>query len=339
MSVRALPFLSLLMLVMMAGMAVAHAPQFVEDNGSIETALEIEDPAKSWGIYSHLHQGEPRYYTLEMKEGDRLLLNLIVPVKDGRDGFLPQMVLMAEGIPNLGVLPGNIEVPEGYGYQVISTSLPEEATYEGFSPSAFFDLGRTDAPAPMTGRYYVAVFSSPPAEGNFALVVGYLESFTIEELVFMPFSLFSIYLWEGQEAWQVLAPMFVTAGGGLILATYYRGRRSERFDVHHATLLVGGLLILGTAASTATQATTSVLDSHLGSHVLISVFLILVPGIIGILVLRKAWGVAQPTKIDRFKLALFGLISIAIWAGYLVGPMMVMVAALLPARLASWRKR
>lgn len=329
----------MLVVIMMAGMAVAHAPQFVEDNGSIETALGIEDTAKSWVIYSHLHQGEPRYYTFEMNQGDRLLLNLIVPVKDGKDGFLPKMVLMAEGISNQGVLPGNLDVPEGYGYQVIDTSLPEEATYEGFSPSAFFDLGRTDAPAPVTGRYYVAVFSSPPVEGNFALVVGHQESFTIEELVFLPFSLFTIYLWEGQEAWQVLAPMFVTVGGGLIIAIFYRGRRSERFDVHHATLLVGGLLIFGTAVSTATQTTISVLDSHLGTHVLISVFLFLVPGIIGVLVLRKAWDVAQPTKIDRLKLALFGLISIAVWAGYLVGPIAIMVAALLPARLASWPKR
>ncbi|MCG7843955.1 MAG: hypothetical protein MIO90_00820 [Methanomassiliicoccales archaeon] len=336
MSYRFLPLLSLLVVAMMAGLVVAHAPQFVEDNDSIETAMEIEDTVKSWAIYSHLHEGDPRYYTFEMNEGDRLLLDLIVPVKDGDAGFLPRMVLMAQGIPNEGALPGMVEVPEGYGYQVIETMLPDESTYESFTPSAFFDLGRTDSPAPVTGRYYVAVFSTPPEEGNFALIVGYAETFTAQEFVLIPFSLYTIYLWEGQEDWQILAPMAITLVGGLIAYVFYRGRRSAKFDIHHTTLFIGGLLILGTAASTLTQTAISVLDSDLGLSVLLSVFLVLVPATLGSLIIRSAWDVAQPTRASRAKLALFGLISMVAWAGYLIGPVLVIIAALLPkGRLAG----
>jgi hypothetical protein len=334
-----LPLLIVAAVLLIAGTAVAHSPQFVEDNESVDTALEIEDTVKSWAIYSHLHEGDARYYTFEMEEGDRMLLNLIIPVKDGDDGFLPSMVLFIPGIFNDGGIPGNIELPDGYGIQLIDTSLPEEATYEGFTPSAFYDLGRWDSEAPITGRYYVVVYSTPPEEGNFALVVGYEESFTIEEIVFIPFSLYTIYLWEGQEPWQVLAPMAIVLVLGLFLITYYRKRRTAPLDLQSSMLLAGGLLIMGTAASTTMQTLVSVLDSRLGMEVLISVFLFLVPGIFGYIILRRAWDGSMPTRKDRAMLLVLGLLSVVAWAGYIIGPSLVALAALLPEKIASWPRR
>ncbi|HUT27895.1 MAG TPA: hypothetical protein VMW85_07620 [Methanomassiliicoccales archaeon] len=333
------PLLIIVAFLIIAGTSVAHSPQFVEDNESLNTALEVKDTVKSWAIYSHLHDGDPRYYTFEMSEGDRLLLNLIVPVKDGDEGFLPRMVLMAPGISNEGALPGLVETPDGYGYQVIESSLPEEATYEGFSPSAYYELGSSDYPAPVTGRYYVAVFSTPPIEGNFALVVGYAESFTLQEMVLIPFSLYSVYLWEGQGAWQVLAPMALTLVAGMALFLYFRRRRTDGLEVQHFLLLVGGLIILGTAASTATQAVISVWDSQLGMEVMITVFLFLIPGVFALFILRRAWDGSSPSGIDRAILVVLGLLSVVAWAGYIVGPALVVFGALLPERKAYMPRR
>ncbi|TFG56955.1 MAG: hypothetical protein E4H30_02335 [Methanomassiliicoccus sp.] len=333
------PLLIVIAVLIIAGTSVAHSPQFVEDNESLETALEVKDTVKSWAIYSHLHDGDPRYYTFEMSEGDRLLLNLIVPVKDGDEGFLPRMVLMAPGIPNEGVVPGLVEIPDGYGYQVIESSLPEEATYEGFSPSAYYDLGSSDSPAPVTGRYYVAVFSTPPVEGNFALVVGYAESFTLQEMVLIPFSLYSVYLWEGQEAWQVLSPMALTLVAGVAFYLYYNKRRIDGLDVQHVLLLVGGLTILGTAVSTAAQTVVSIWDSQLGMEVMITVFLFLIPGFFALFILRRAWDGSSPSGRGRAILVVLGLLSVVAWAGYIIGPVLVVFAALLPERKESISRR
>lgn len=333
------PFIFVLVLLLSAGAVAAHSPQFAEGNTSPGTALEIEDTVKSWAFYSHLHQGEALYYKFEIQEGERLLLNLIVPVKDGDDGFVPRMVMMAPGIPNQGALPSWVEVPEGYGYRVIDTSLPDEVTYEGFSPSAFYDLGRTDSPAPVTGKYYVAVFAPAPQEGNFAMVVGYGESFTAQEWLLIPFSLYTVYLWEGQEPWEILSPMIATVVLGSLLIAYYRERRPEDIDIQHSLLLLSGLLVTGTAASTLVQTIITVRDSHLGPEIMITVFLFIIPGLLGYLLLRAGWKVGPFTRGERVKVAMIGLLSIFAWAGYLIGPILAIVSALLPGRLGKWPDR
>lgn len=328
-----------LVLLLSAGAVAAHSPQLADGNTSPETAMVIEDAAKSWAFYSHLHRGEALYYTFEIEEGDRLLLNLIIPVEDGDDGFLPRMAIMAPGIADEGALPSWVEVPDGYGHMVIDTALPETATYEGFSPSSFYDLGRTDEPAPVSGKYYVAVFAPASQEGSFALVVGYGESFTVQEWLLMPFSLYSVYLWEGQEPLEIMAPMIFALLLGLLLIMYYHGRRPEPLDLQHSLFMLSGLFLTGTAAMTLFQTLVSVRDSHLGAEVMISIFLFAIPLSLGILVLRKGWKVGPLTKGGRIRMGIVGLLSILAWAGYLVGPMLVVLAALLPERIAKWPRQ
>ncbi|MBI0582025.1 MAG: hypothetical protein JET69_03315 [Methanomassiliicoccales archaeon] len=271
-----------------------------------------------------------------MEEGDRLLLDLIVPVKDGDEGFLPRMAILAPGMPDQGVLPSWVEVPDGYGHQVIETSIPEEATYEGFTPSSFYDLGRTDSPAPVSGKYYVVVFSPASQEGNFALVVGYGESFTLQEWLLIPFSLYTVYRWQGQEPWAILAPMVLTVALGVLLIAYVRKNRPEGMDLGHSLLLLSGLMIAGTAVSTLVQTVITVRDSHLGPEVAISVFLFLLPGLLGYLLLRRGWRTGTPTREDRVKVIAMGLLGVLVWAGYLIGPIIAISAAALPDKLGKW---
>lgn len=336
MGVLRVPALFVLVLLLSAAAVSAHSPLLADGNTSPGTAMEIEDTVKSWAIYSHLPQGEALYYTFDIDEGDRLLLNLIVPVQDGDDGFRPRMAFMAPGIPNEGALPSWVEVPEGYGYVVIDAALPETATYEGFSPSSFYDLGRTDEPAPVSGRYYVTVFAPASQEGNFALVVGYGESFTVQEWLLMPFSLYSVYHWEGQGPLEILAPMLFIFLLGSLLIMYYHGRRAEPLDLQHSLFMLSGLLLAGTAAITLFQTLISVRDSHLGPEVMISIALFLVQASLGAVVSRRGWKVGPLTKVGRVRMSIVGLLAVLTWAGYLVGPVLIIVAALLPERIAGW---
>ena len=66
--------------------ALAHVPVFGEGGKSYETAIPIKDPAKSRVLYGQLAAGDLRYYSFEMKQGDKIVLGLIVPVEQGK-GF------------------------------------------------------------------------------------------------------------------------------------------------------------------------------------------------------------------------------------------------------------
>jgi len=105
--------------------ALAHVPTFGGDGKSLETAILVEDPAKSRVLYGQLSAGENRYYSFEMEKGERILLGLTIPVEDGARDFLPELILMGPGLENEGKVPENLEIPQGYGVKVFSEKLPE----------------------------------------------------------------------------------------------------------------------------------------------------------------------------------------------------------------------
>ena len=56
-------------------------PVFGGEGKSPETAIQIEDPAKSRVFYGQLAFGDIRYYSFNMEKGERIILGLIVPVE------------------------------------------------------------------------------------------------------------------------------------------------------------------------------------------------------------------------------------------------------------------
>jgi intergrase/recombinase len=81
-------------------------PTFSDEHGGLESAVEVENPTKSWVLYDKLENNEDvRYYRLELKKGDRLRLILFSPEQD----FVLSMVVMGPGITSEGVVPEFIE--------------------------------------------------------------------------------------------------------------------------------------------------------------------------------------------------------------------------------------
>ena len=152
--------------------ALAHVPVFGEGGKSYEMAIFIENPAKSRVLYGQLAAGDLRYYSFEMKQGDRIVLGLTVPVEQGNQGFNPDLILMDPGLANEGKVPETLEVPNVYGVKIFPGDLPESPVYEAFTPSAFYSLASPDLKAPENGTYY-AVVSSTQGKGNYGIVIGY----------------------------------------------------------------------------------------------------------------------------------------------------------------------
>ena len=201
--------------------ALAHVPIFGGEGKSPETTIPIEDPAKSRVLYGQLAAGDLRYYSFEMKQGDRIVLGLIVPVEQGRQGFTPDLILMGPGLTNEGKVPETLEVPKGYGVKVFPGDLPESPVYEAFTPSAFYSLARADLRS--SGKRDILRCSKfYTGKGNYGIVIGYEETFTLKEWISVPLSQIKIYLWEGQSLFLIFTPLGIILALGLLVLFFKR---------------------------------------------------------------------------------------------------------------------
>ncbi len=309
--------------------ASAHSPLSAGSNESLATATVVHDPTKSWAVYAHLHEGgEAQYYRFDLAAGQPIFVQLLVSTSSADRGFTPGLVLMGPGLADNGTAPAYVERANGTGAQVHLGVWPDRATYEAFAPSSFFELGRVTMPAPASGTYYLAVFE-PTRGGDYGLAIGERESFTASEWVMIPFSVMSVYVWEGQNPAFILLPAttIVAAGVGLIA-----WRRRDLLAPRSLAAALAGLLFLGSGATVLSQMAVSLNRAPAGAEVVITLALGSVPILIGVGTLRIAlsrdatWG-----RRRRVKLVILGLLGVFGWAGWLVGPTLAVLAGALPA--------
>ena len=336
--------------------ALAHVPIFGGEGKSIETAIQIEDPSKSRVFYGELGSGDFRYYGFNAEKGERIVLGLTIPVEDGNKGFTPHLVLIGPGLKDEGKVPDKLEVPEGYGAKVLSYNLPESPVYEGFTPSAFYSPVKLDIKAPESGIYYVVVGAAQetdlregenviygkglqekeiPREGNYGLILGYRETFTLKEWLSIPLSQIKIYHWEGQSLFLILTPLALTLAAGL-LSIFLKRETVAEYSPARISGMLAGLFFLGTGVTYIFQMLISLSKSSYSSEIGITLILILLSiglGIIAIaLILRNEnYGKRSARKrLYFFGLGIFGLLF---WAGWFIGPFLAFEAALLPWKL------
>ncbi len=314
-------------------LVAAHSPLVPGENENISSSTPIPDPAKSWAIYDTLHQaGEAHYYRFSINQGGRIYVSLFVSPLSRDKGFVPNLILMGPGLPSRGSIPVFVEVPKSVGVLIPESKTAGQATYEPFSPSSFYSVSSLDITAPASGAYYIAVFE-PNQGGQYGLAVGYVESFTPLEWILVPVNLISIYNWEGQSLFQILAPMIAV----LVVGTYLcYSRLWKKRLVHSFHVCIGlgaGLLFLGTSAITLSQMVTALTRVPASSEVLLTLVFAAFPVILGaayLRVLTKNGG--ELTPMGRLQIILVGFLAIFLWAGYLVGPIAAIVAGTIPQK-------
>ena len=197
----------------------AHSPIFPEENHDPSHAYEINNPAKSWAIYTVLdHRDKGDYYKFTVSKGDKIEIGLMASQSPSASGFLPSFALMVPGSDQKINLPSYIEVPAGYGTIAVSGKDPGEASYEPFSPAWLYDLADLTINAPTGGTYYIVVYDNNQKTGNYVLPVGYIESFTPAEWLMIPYNVHTTYVWEGQNLFIIYLPLVLAiAAGGIIL--------------------------------------------------------------------------------------------------------------------------
>jgi len=322
-------FLLLAVLLLASDDASAHSPTFPHGNTSLADAWEVHDPAKSWAVYAELGAGEVNYYRMEFKEGERIFLMLITPVNEGKQGFLPRMALIGPGLSVDPVTPSFVVVPSGYGSVAIPSQRSDTPQFEAFSPSGFYEISSYDKPANMTGTYYVAVWNDDPLEGgSYGFPVGFLESFTIEEMITIPISLVQVYHWTGQDYVLVFLPTLITMvlGAGILVRNKLNARH---MGVSRHMVYWAGVLVIGTGITTAVQLALTMADTPLDT--LVSVTLLLIAGqiLLGTLLARYAWARNDGLSLSGEAIVIvLALVALFIWGGYIIGPVMAIIGAL-----------
>lgn len=325
-------------LLLLASIAQAHVPIFPEGNENISSAMLVSDPGKSWAIYGTLSPGMTQYYAFDMEKGKEILLSLLRSTDPKEKGFEPGMALMGPGIASTGLLPPYLDVPKGYGTIAVKSNRSEQAVYEPFGPSSYYQLADLDMNAPESGRYYVAVYSSgnssnrnSSTSGHYSLAVGYREEFTFAERITTPLMLISAYQWEGQSLTTILMPMVIAALLGLFVIW-----RSDIRTPFKTAAILAGFLFLGTGATVLSQMAFSLIRAPAGSEAAITVLLAIIPVVLGIVTLRLSQGEAG--ILQRIIMAVIGTIALLAGSGLIAGPLLAIAASVLPSRRVSPEK-
>jgi hypothetical protein len=311
--------------------ALAHVPTFEAGGKSPDAAIPFEDPSISRVLYGQLAEGDLTYYSFEIKRGERIVLGLTIPVEQGRQGFTPDLILMGPGLTDEGKIPEKLEVPQGYGVKVFSGRLLKSPVYEAFAPSAFYSVANPDLIAPESGKYY-AVVSSARRAGNYGVVLGYKEAFTLNEWISTPLSQIKIYLWEGQSPLLVFAPFLIILALG-ILAICLKKDIVAGFSPAQISGIFAGLFFLGTGFSLISQMMISLSKTSFTSEIFITLFLILASvglGVIAFFLSLKGESSSEALTRQRFYFLGLGILGLLLWAGLFIGPLLSFLTALLP---------
>jgi hypothetical protein len=188
-------FIPLFFLLIILPNAFAHTPlKPDEENDSLETALEIPNPTKSWTLYRELHEkGEAEYYRLHLHEGEKFVISVYIP-RNSEPDFVPNLIVMGPNIEEIAPAPITLEIPENSEATLIKGSKPEAPDYEPFTPASYYFTAEYRADVTVEGDYYFAI-TSDQGEGRYGIAVGYVETFTLTEWIMIPIDVINIHRW------------------------------------------------------------------------------------------------------------------------------------------------
>ncbi len=258
----------------------------------------IDEPDRSWAFYEELPAGGAHTWTFSLSAGAPLFVSIAVPT---RATWTPQVML--EG--PVGPVPLLREAAIGF---------------EPFAAYASRGVWSLDTVAPVDGTYRLTVSGEG---GRYVLGYGLAERFTLAEWVGIPWEVAKLRAWQGQPGGMVLLPYVV----GVVIAAglALRGPPNPVLPRIAAGLFLGSaldrMLQIGIAAQAQAQAPAA-------SWILAAS--------IALPALALAWASWRAKR--TWALIAIGLVGLVTWAGFLVGPVAVLLAAVLRVPRAVRRR-
>ena len=307
---------------------VAHVPISAGENNSLETAIEVKEPTKSWAIYDEIHEpGESKYYKFTMEQGQRLKISLFVTKK----GFNPGVVVMGKGLTSQGILPSGVEIPTGYNYIVFEGEKTNNREYEPFTPSSYYFTADVDITVNITDVYYIAVFDESN-HGKVGIAIGFIETFSVNEWLLIPINAINIHIWEGQNIAVIIAPLILTIIIGIGILIWIR-KKEHNLQLNNQALLglFTAFLFIGSGLMILMQMIIALAGSSADNSVIITLIFGLLPILFGILLIRTSMRIVKElNKTNRAILLVIGIFGLIFWSGVIIGPVLTIISSLLP---------
>jgi hypothetical protein len=317
-------------------LVMAHAPLGTQNNESIDTATTIPDPTKSWALYSELNSdGDAQYYTFDISSDQTIHVLMYKSLRPEDTNFNPVLILIGQNVNATGDIPTKITVPSGYNAQLIHSTIPQIA-YEPFSPGILAYVTDLTIDNATAGKYYLAVYeeSSNVSGGHYGIAIGNRETYTIDEWIIIPLNLISIYQWEGQSLSLILAPMIATLIVGISLVTWRFKKLCALANPQAWVGAIAGLTFIGTGATTLYQMLSAATHVAIGAEALITLIFAIVPLAIGLITLMISVKISDKTPMKkRIYYIVLGVAALFMWAGLIIGPILVIVASVMPTSL------
>lgn len=297
--------------------ACAHVPEI--SRGDV---IIVPDAEKSYAWYGSLEDAdEADRYLITADAGTDIHLSLAAPDQ----GVRPSAALIGPGITAQDPLPGFIEVPEGQGSILIPAAAEPEVSYEPFTPMAIYDLSRFQTAAPAGGEYTIVVFGD---DGRYILATGFLEEFSLTEWVFIPVSVLSIRIWQGQPLVLNLLPILCAV---LIGAWWFRKHSAAPQWPGAWLLAIAGFAYAGSGVLVIAQMILAGLFTGPVLSMILTAFFAAIPLLLGFMIVRIALKTGpSPSYLNRGKMAALGIIGLFFWAGLIAGPVLAIAASLIP---------
>ena len=108
-------------------------------------------------------------------------------IKEIKDKFSPNLIIIGENLQDSDLLPVFIEIPEGFGANLIESSTPEKPEYEHFTPASYYYLIDVNETIVNDGDFYSVIYGPNLIEGKYGIAIGYKEEFTLSEWLLIPF--------------------------------------------------------------------------------------------------------------------------------------------------------
>jgi len=322
----------LILLSFTAGVS-GHVPQITGADEGIQNAVHIDDPYKSWAFYGTFpNAGSVAYYQFTLETGDRLWFSVFTPDIGAAS---PEAVLIGPGIQSEGLIPAGVAALDNEGYILIPGEKPVLPEYEPFTPAANYQWLEYEYIAEAPGTYFIAMVNNGTGAGSYGLALGYREEFSVPEWIMIPLSIASIRVWEGNSPVFVIGfPLLIVMFGFVYL---FRAKK-EPVKITTETLAgsAGGLLYIAGSLFMLIQALLALGKTGFEASFGVTAIFILIPLILECLVLRYYLRPQKkPEKYRWLKLLILGILGLVFWAGYVIGPILVVcagIAALLDAK-------
>jgi hypothetical protein len=170
----------------------AHVPYLENIDFSTKQPFTVEySIEQSLAIYAWLEKNDLGnsedidVFAFRLNEPTIVYLEVLVPVCQGYEDFLPWFALAGPGLPEPKV-PMPFDIPPGYGIEVIKNLTigePRDTFYEFFGGKSYYKGPVFDEKLTIPGTYYVYFWDPHQKGGDYVVVLGKKEIWRFQDII------------------------------------------------------------------------------------------------------------------------------------------------------------